>query len=403
MTTASNNATTAPADAPGGAPAAPPAVSGSPKRTRILLIIATVFILAAAAYAVYWFLVARYEEDTEDAYVQGNVVQVTPQVSGTVTKIYADDTDMVSAGQPLVTLDRADTDIALADAEAQLAQTVREVRTLYTAQAQSRANLALREAELARARDDLARRKALTGSGAVSGEEIRHAELSVTTAQAAVGVAREQLASGQALTNGTSVAQHPNVQRAMAHVQEVMLAQSRTILYAPVGGQIAKRNVQVGQRINPGAALMAIVPPDQLWVDANFKENQLTEMRVGQPVRLTTDLYGSKISYSGKVIGMAAGTGSAFALLPAQNATGNWIKVAQRVPVRIALDAGQLRDHPLRIGLSMQASVDLHERNGARVGTETAAIKATQYTAATMPTDARIKSKIDAIISANLK
>lgn len=377
--------------------------SGAPKRKKILLTIGSVFAAAAVGYGLYWALVSRYIEDTDNAYVQGNVVQITPQIAATVAKIYADDTSMVKAGQPLVTLDTSDADVMLAQAEAQLAQTVREVRTLYAAQAQASANLAMREAELARAKDDLARRKALAGTGAVSSEEIRHAESAVTATQAALNAAKEQLVSGRALTEGTSVANHPNVQRAAARVQEAMLTKSRSTLYAPVGGEIAKRNVQVGQRVTPGASLMAIVPLDQLWVDANFKESQLREMRIGQPVTLTADIYGSKIKYNGKVIGLGAGTGSAFALLPAQNATGNWIKVVQRVPVRISLDPKQLAEHPLRIGLSMHAEVDLHDQQGAPVGETAGTAKAPATSAALTPIDAAAKARIDTIIAANLK
>ena len=378
--------------------------SGNGKRKKILLTIALIFILAALAYVVYYLLVARFIEDTDNAYVQGNVVQVTPQVVGTVSKIYVDDTNMVKAGQPLVSLDTADADVALAQAEAQLAQTVREVRTLYAAQAQSSANVAMREAELVRAKDDLVRRKTLSGSGAVSREEIRHAESAVTAAQAALNAAKEQLESERALTDGTTVANHPNVQRAAARVQELMLAQARSTIYAPVSGEVAKRNVQVGQRITPGAPLMAIVPLDQLWVDANFKESQLQEMRVGQPVTLTADVYGSKVEYKGKVVGLGAGTGSAFALLPAQNATGNWIKVVQRVPVRISLDSKQLAEYPLRIGLSMHAKVDLHDQNGTPVGNANAAATTmTAFGTADHAIDAKARARIDSIIAANLK
>lgn len=378
--------------------------TAAPKRKKIMLTIGAIFGVAAIAYGAYWAMVSRYIEDTDNAYVQGNVVQITPQIASTVTKIYADDTAVVKAGQPLIALDTADADVALAQAEAQLAQTVREVRTLYASQAQASANVAVREAELARVKDDLARRKALAGSGAVSAEEIRHAESAVAAAEAALAAAKEQLASGRALTEGTSVAQHPNVQRAAARVQEAMLAQSRTILFAPVGGEVAKRSVQVGQRVNPGSPVMAIVPLDQFWVDANFKESQLRDMRVGQKVTLTADVYGGKVKYDGKVIGMAAGTGSAFALLPAQNATGNWIKVVQRVPVRIALEPKQLTEHPLRIGLSMHAEVDLHDQSGARLGNNTSADNVmTSYAPAANPLEAKAKARIAEIIAANLK
>jgi membrane fusion protein (multidrug efflux system) len=373
-----------------------------------MLTIASIFLVIGIGYGLYWLLVARFYEETDNAYVQGNVVQVTSQVAGIITKIMADDTDVVKGGQPLVSLDTADADVALAQAEAQLAQTVREVRTLYASQAQASATVRLREAELARAEDDLHRRKALAGSGAVSGEEIRHAELAVNAAQAAVAAAKEQLVSGRALTEGTTVAKHPTVQRAAARVQEVMLAQARSTLYAPVGGEVAKRNAQVGQRITPGAPLMAIVPLDQLWVDANLKEAQLRHVRIGQPVTLTADLYGSKVEYQGKVAGLGAGTGSAFALLPAQNATGNWIKVVQRVPVRIALDAKQLQEHPLRIGLSMNVEIDVHDQSGENVGGHGAQAAAPDNILRASSSfissiDSKAKALTDAIIAANLK
>lgn len=382
---------------------APPANQEAPKnnakRRRVMLVIATVFVLAGLGFGLYWFLIARFYEDTDNAYVQGNVVQVTPQIAGTVLKIYADDTDFVRAGQPLVALDPADARVAAAQAEAQLAQTVREVRTLYANLGQAEANLSQRQADLAKAQDDLARRRALAGTGAVSGEELRHAEAAVTAARAAVDAAREQLVSGRALTSGTSVREHPNVQRAAARVRETLLAVQRSTLMAPVDGQVAKRSVQVGQRVSPGAPLMAVIPLNRLWVDANFKEGQLRDMRVGQPVSLTSDLYGGSVKYDGRVVGLAAGTGGAFALLPAQNATGNWIKVVQRVPVRISLDEKQLAEHPLRVGLSMQAKVDLHDRQGALLGT----VRESAVYSTGTPEDREAQARIEAIIAANLK
>ncbi len=347
-------------------------------RTRGLAIAATVFAIAGAGYGVYWFLHLRHFERTDDAYVAGNVVQVTPQVPGTVIAVNADDTDFVKQGQPLVTLDRADAEIALAQAEAALAQTVREVRQLYTANSTWSANISQREAEirraqaeLARTEDDLARRAKLADSGAVSGEEMNHARsnvdnarAAVAAAQAALASARQQLATNESLTEGTTVEKHPNVERAAAKVREQYLAYARTVLPAPVSGYVAKRTVQVGQRIAPGAPLMSIIPLEQVWVDANFKEVQLAKMRIGQPVTLVADAYGDSVTYHGKVAGLGVGTGAAFALLPAQNATGNWIKVVQRLPVRIALDPKQVAEHPLRIGLSMIAEVDLHDRGG---------------------------------------
>jgi len=374
-----------------------PASNG--KRRRVMLIIAAIFILLGGGLGLNWLLVSRYYEETDNAYVQGNVVQITPQIVGTVAKIYADDTDLVQAGQTLVSLDPSDTKVAVEQAEAELAQTVREVRTLYTSHKQSDANLLQRQVELTRAEDDVVQRRKLASTGTISKEELRHAEATVDAARAAVEAAREQLSSGRALTDGTSVRKHPTVQRASAHLRELLLAMQRTSLLAPVSGQIAKRSVQVGQRVSPGAPLMAVIPLDQLWVDANFKEGQLRNMRVGQPVTLTSDLYGSAVKYTGKVVGMGAGTGGAFALLPAQNATGNWIKVVQRVPVRIALDAAQLAAHPLRIGLSIQAEVDLHDQNGNPLGT----LKEATIYSFESPADKLARARIDAIIEANLK
>jgi membrane fusion protein (multidrug efflux system) len=392
------------AHAPTTSASAPtPIKSGSPQRRKILLVIAAIFVVIAVVSVLYWLFVSRFWEETDNAYVQGNVVQVTPQVGGTVTQIFVDDTNVVKAGQKLLTLDLADSDVAVAQAEAQLAQTVREVRTLYASQGQAEANVELRKTELLKAQEDLTRRKALAGSGAVSSEEIHHAEIAVAGAKAAVAAAEEQLSSSRAMTQGTTIAQHPNVQRAAARLREIMLAQSRSTLYAPVGGEVAKRSVQVGQRINPGAPVMAIVPLEQVWVDANFKESQLRSMRIGQPVKLTADLYGGKVEYEGKVAGLGAGTGSAFALLPAQNATGNWIKVVQRVPVRITLDPKQVAEHPLRVGLSMTAEVDLHDQSGAPVGAATVNAALTANTAAADESDVKAKERINAIINTNLK
>ncbi|HEX7155602.1 MAG TPA: HlyD family efflux transporter periplasmic adaptor subunit, partial [Burkholderiaceae bacterium] len=333
-------------------------VSGQIRRPALIL--ASLILLAVAiGSGLYWLLVARYYEDTDDAYVGGHVVQITPQVAGTVVAVGADDTDVVSRGQMLVRLDPADTRIGLEQSEAQLAEAVRQTRTLYTNNDVLQANVSLREAELARAEDDLARRRSVAGTGAVSREEIRHAELAVAAAEAALQSAREQLRSNLSYTSGTSVERHPNVMAAAAKVRDAFLAARRGEIVAPVAGQIARRAVQVGQRVQPGTPLMAVIPLDDLWVDANFKEVQLGSMRIGQPVTLVADVYGSSVRYHGRLEGLGAGTGAAFALLPAQNATGNWIKVVQRVPVRIELDPAEVRQHPLRVGLSMRATVDV--------------------------------------------
>jgi membrane fusion protein (multidrug efflux system) len=353
---------------------AEPAAAPPSRRKRALIVLAAVVVVAAAASALWWLFEGRYHESTDDAYVAGNVVQITPQVAGTVVAIHADDTDVVKAGAPLVDLDPADARVALDQAEASLAQAVREVRTLYTTNSSLDSVIAQREADLAKARDDLQRRQSLAGTGAVSSEEIEHARTAVQAAEAALTTAREQLLTNRALTDRTTIASHPNVARAAARVEEVYLTLKRDSILAPLAGQVAKRSVQLGTRVAPGQPLMAIVPLDNLWVEANFKEVQLREMRIGQPVRLVADIYGSRVRYTGRVVGLGAGTGAAFALLPAQNATGNWIKIVQRVPVRIALDPGQLAAHPLRIGLSIEADVDIHDQSGPQLaGTDRSA------------------------------
>ncbi|MFM0227185.1 EmrA/EmrK family multidrug efflux transporter periplasmic adaptor subunit [Paraburkholderia dipogonis] len=347
-------------------PAQPPANNSKRKLMMTLLVI--VILIAAIAYGFYYFLVARFHEDTDDAYVNGNVVQITPQVTGTVVAVNADDTQTVKAGDPLVVLDPADARVALEQAEANLAQTVRQVRGLFADDNQYQAQVAQRQSDLSRAQDDLKRRMTVAQTGAVSQEEISHARDAVKSAQAAVDAAQQQLNSNRALTANTTIANHPNVQAAAAKVRDAYLNNARNNLPAPVTGYVAKRSVQVGQRVSPGTPLMAIVPLGGVWVDANFKEVQLKHMRIGQPVELTADVYGSSVVYHGKVVGFSAGTGSAFSLLPAQNATGNWIKVVQRLPVRVALDPKELEQHPLRIGLSMQADVSIKDDNGGQLG-----------------------------------
>jgi membrane fusion protein (multidrug efflux system) len=303
-------------------------------------------------------------EATEDAYVEGNLVQVTPQTGGTVTRIAADNTDVVTAGEPLVQLNQVDARLALDRAEAALSKAARQVRAQFANVAQLQANVTLRLTDVAKAQSDLERRRGLAESGAVSGEDLRHAEDAVAAARAALSAAREQVSAAQSLVAGTSISSHPEVAAAVAQVRDAAVALSRTTLAAPVGGIVARRNVQIGQRVAQGSALMSIVPLNQLWVTANLKENQLRDVRLGQPVSMTTEVYGDAVVFHGRVVGQEAGTGSAFAAAPAQNATGNWIKVVQRVPVRIALDPQEVARHPLRLGLSMRAEIDTRERSG---------------------------------------
>ena len=352
--------------------------AGRSARRKALSAVLGLVMIAAIAYGVYWALVLNHFESTDNAYVQGNVVQLTPQLAGTVVAIQADDTDRVKAGQMLVRLDAADAQVALDQGEAQLAQTVREVRSLYANNATLQAQIGAREADLlraqsevARAQDDVNRRTPLLATGAVGQEEFNHANAQLATsrssqaaAQSALLAAREQLVANQTLTDGTAVDQHPSVQRAAARLREAFLALRRTELLAPIDGYVAKRSVQLGQRVQPGTPLLSVIALDQLWVEANFKESQLRNLRIGQPVELQADVYGKSEIFRGTVEGLGAGTGAAFALLPAQNATGNWIKIVQRVPVRIALEAKQVAAHPLRVGLSMEARVDVSKTEG---------------------------------------
>jgi len=353
---------------PPQATAAPPEPE-SHTRARVFIALSVVFFLAGAAAGLWWHFDGRWHESTDDAYVQGNLVQLTPQIPGIVVRLNADDTALVRAGDPVVELDRADTQTALAQAKAALAQTTRRVHELFANVDSLRATVALRQADLERAREDLARRTGLPDSGALSDEELKHASTAVQTASAAVQVARQQLAASQALISQTTMTDHPDIALASAQLRSAYLAAHRTSLVAPVTGYVAQRSVQVGQQIAPGRPLLSIVPLTDVWVDANFKETELEHVRIGQPVTLTADLYGSNVTYHGRVEGLAPGTGSAFALLPPQNASGNWIKIVQRLPVRIQLEPRELIAHPLRIGLSVNVRVDTHDRSGPMLAT----------------------------------
>jgi membrane fusion protein (multidrug efflux system) len=363
------------------------------KRKHGLLILAVVVLAAGIAWYVWWVLHGRWFVSTDDAYAGGTVVQVTAEVAGTVRTVRPRETESVQAGQALIDLDPADARIALDAAVAELGATVRQVRGAYPQTGRLRAQIRARETDLARAQDDLARRKSIASGGAVSAEEVAHAREVVAGAEAALQAAREELNVAVAQTGGTDVANHPQVLRAATRVREAALALARMHVVAPVDGVIARKGVQVGQRVAAGSPLLALVPMNDLWVDANFKEVQLQHMRIGQPVEVTSDLYGDDVVYHGRVQGFSPGTGAAFALLPAQNASGNWIKIVQRVPVRIALDPKELAEHPLRIGLSMHTRVDLHDQSGAVLGAPTQAV------AASMPARAERDDRIEALIA----
>ena len=374
------------------------------KRKKNLLLF-TLIVLAIAAVTLWLYVTQwRYQVSTEDAYVSGNQVQINAQISGTVTAIGVNDTDMVKAGQTLVALDQADNGLALETAKAQLRTAIRQYKTqtatiqqadVNISQAQTAMNEVQSQIESAKiallaAQSDYQRRAALMASQAVSQEEVQHAADTVKKAQAQLdaavakqATARSAVVTAQAQRNVTianlgknDVLSQPAVQTAIANIQTAWLNLNRTQIVAPIDGQIAKRGVQLGQKISAGTPLMVIVPLHDLWVDANFKESQIKDIHLGQAVNLTSDIYGKEVIYHGKVIGLSAGTGSAFSVLPAQNATGNWIKVTQRLPVRIALDSKELQQHPLRVGLSMHAELDSRDQQGKpQVATATASNK----------------------------
>jgi len=357
-----------PASQPNGAAPAPAAKN---KRGFLLRALGVVVLLALIGWGLWYYFDGRWYEGTDDAYVNGNIVQITPQLPGTVVSIGADDGDRVKAGQVLIKLDPSNTEVALAEAKANLASTVRKVRGLYSTVSGAQADVAARKVAVAKAQADYNRRRDLAKSGAISAEELAHARDELTAAQSALTAATQQYQTSKVLVDDTVVASHPDVQTAAAKLRAAYLDDLRTTIVAPVDGYVAKRSVQLGQRVAPGTPLMAVVPLNQVWLDANFKETQLTHMRIGQPVEIHADVYGGDVTYKGMVQSLGVGTGSAFSLLPAQNATGNWIKIVQRVPVRVVFtDPGQLDKHPLRIGLSTDVSVDLHDQQGAMLAVE---------------------------------
>jgi membrane fusion protein (multidrug efflux system) len=335
------------------------------RRRRLLTILAAVLVIGAVVYGLYWFLYSRYFEDTNDAYVGGDIVAITSRENATVTALHADNTQGVRRGQLLVELDPISAQVAMDAAEANLARTVRSVRTDFSKVEQARAQLNAARVTLTTAQSDYRRRS--SAGDAVSGEELNHARDAVSGAQAATAAATSSLAQAEASVNGTAVASNPDVLSAIARLRQAAITLGHMKLFAPVDGVVAQRTVQIGQQIAPGTPLMAVVPLQAVWIDANFKEGQLRGMRIGQPAAVTADIYGGGVTYHGKVVGLGAGSGSAFALLPPQNASGNWIKIVQRVPVRIALDPKELKDHPLRVGLSVDVDVDVRDQSGPAI------------------------------------
>jgi membrane fusion protein (multidrug efflux system) len=343
-------------------PAAPAATSS--RRRKVLLLIALIFIVLGVLWAVYWVLVLSKREETDDAYVNGNKVVISAQVSGTVIAVLTDDTQLVKAGQVLVRLDPTDAETSLNRAAGALGQSVRQVRVEKSSAEQYDSIIETRKFELQRAEADLAKREPLLAGHAIAPEEVRHARESVELARAAVKQAVLQAVAVHALVDGTDVQNNPTVLQSKAAFRDAWIAAQRNAVVAPVTGYVAERSVQLGQHIQAGQALMTVIPLNSLWVDANFKEVQLRHLRIGQPTQVRSDLYGGSYVFHGHVTGMSAGTGAAFALLPAQNASGNWIKVVQRVPVRIHIDDDDLVKSPLRVGLSATVTVDTTSRNG---------------------------------------
>ena len=371
------------------------------KRKAVLLGITGVFALGAIAYGAYATLVLSQRAETDNAYVGGNLVNVSSQVAGSVVEIRADETQMVQAGAEIVRLDPSDAEIALAQAEARLGTAVRQQRERYSNVEQLLAVVEQRRVALQSAREDLARRAPLAAEQVVSGEDVAHARRAVEDARAALDVALKQVAAAKSSVAGVDAAHHPSVLAAKAEYLSAWLAARRNAIVAPVSGYVAKRSVQVGSRVTPGAPLLSVVPLDQLWVDANFKESELRDIRVGQPVKIEADMYGSKVTFHGKVMGLAAGTGSAFSLLPAQNASGNWIKVVQRVPVRISLDPKELARHPLRLGLSATVDVDISRKEGGALGAVAPTPARYATTALSQPLQ-QAQAATDAIVAKNL-
>ncbi|MRT55134.1 HlyD family efflux transporter periplasmic adaptor subunit [Enterobacteriaceae bacterium RIT693] len=334
------------------------------KRKRNFAVLLIVLLLIAAGCLAWYMLYARYYETTDDAYVNGNQVTLTPQIGGTVTQVSVDEGDYVEKGQPLVQLDPSDTEIALQQAEANLANTVRQVRGLYSTADNYRAQVTAKQVALQTAQSDYARRQKIFATGAIAAEDLSHYRDAVTSAQSDLAAAQQALRTNLAMVDDTVIDSHPEIKSAVATVRQRFLDNARSTIVAPVSGFVAKRAVQLGMRVDSGTTLLAIVPLDQVWVDANFKESQMQDMRLGQKVTLTADLYGDDVEYQGTIESLGIGTGSAFSLLPAQNASGNWIKIVQRLPVRITLDPHDMQKHPLRVGLSMFARVDIRNADG---------------------------------------
>ena len=336
----------------------------SQQRKKGLSIFILLLLLIAIGSAAYWFFFIKGFEETEDAYVSGNQVMVSAQVAGNISKINVDNMDPVQAGDVLLELDDTNAKLSFEQAKSNLANAVRQVSQLNYTVKQLKSAVRANEITLAQAQGNLNRRVQLVKDGAIDKESFQHAKEAVELAKANLTTSQNQLGANQALLLDGPLSEQPQIQSAVSNLKQAWLNLERTKIRSPIKGYVARRNAQVGQAVSVGGALMAVVTTDQMWLDANFKETQLTHMRIGQPVEIHFDLYGKDKTFNGKVVGIEMGTGSAFSLLPAQNATGNWIKVVQRVPVRIQLDPQQLAENPLRIGLSATVKVNVTDSQG---------------------------------------
>lgn len=337
----------------------------SKHRKPILLGAIFIFLLIALACFLYWLIWLRFEESTDDAYVDGNMVTLTPQISGIVTSINADDTDYVKKNQCIIQLDPTDSSIAFQQNKANLAENLRNVVKMFEKVKELQAEIEVKKADLYIAQVDFENRRNLVDAGGVSKEDYAHSEAHFHAAFADLQRVEHQLTSAIAQIDGTSVTTHPLVEMAKDQLRESWVKLQRCQIRTPVSGLIAQRTIQLGEWVNPAQPLLAIIPPDQMWITANFKEIQLAKMKIGQPVKMRADIYGDDVVYHGTIIGIGGGTGSVFSVLPPQNATGNWIKIVQRVPVRICLNPDELKKHPLRLGLSLEVEVDIHDTNGS--------------------------------------
>ena len=369
------------------------------KRKTAMLILGGIFLFVAVLWFLYWLIWGRFERYTDDAYVSGNMVQLMPQIPGTVIEIKTDDTQLVKEGQVIIKLDPTDYAVALQRAKADLAQTLRQVRQYFENAAESKQNVIVNKANLVKAQLDFKRREGLSGNRAVSREEMQHYKTALEAAQATYDLSLHQLDAALAIVENSHLYTHPLVEAAKANLKTAYLNFQRTTIAAPVTGFIAKRNVHPGQQVSMSSAMLAIVPLDDTWVDANYKESELDDIRIGQPVTLSADAYPG-MAYHGKVVGLNAGTGAAFSLLPPQNATGNWIKIVQRLPVRISLNPDELEKIPLQLGLSMRVTIDVSNLDGYRMP-QTAEPKFNYQTRIFEQQLAEVESLINEILHAN--